>query len=85
MKQNRDIVWATLAGFSLLLLVFGVTEHFKLETIKAEKRAAIEAWRIKLNIEQAKADQAYYRAMEVGFLCEFSARSGEIYLNKNCE
>lgn len=80
-----EAIWASLAALTLALLAMLAAEHFKLETIKAEKHAAMETWRIRLNIEQAKADQAYYRAMEIGYLCEFSTRSGEVYLNKDCE
>ena len=85
MKADITVIIVSAILSASAVAIDAVSQVIELKTIEANQNAAIESWRIKLALEQDKAEQARYRAMEVGYPCEFSTRSGEVYLNKNCE
>lgn len=41
-------------------------------------------WKLKARIEEAKAEQAKYRAIELGFACELVDADGNVYGNGEC-
>jgi predicted GNAT superfamily acetyltransferase len=45
----------------------------------------LREWELKLDIDQAKAEQARYRALELNLICQFVDNTGFVYTSKECE
>lgn len=64
---------------------------YRLDGMHNESMAKIAAqrqtqeWELKVRLEEAKANQARYRALEVGYLCQFVDKTGEVYFDVECE
>lgn len=52
---------------------------------RIENAKNLRAMSLQVELEQAKADQAHYRALEVGYLCQFVDKTGEVYFDVECE
>lgn len=55
----------------------------RMAQIAADRHA--KEWQLKVELEQAKADQMRYRALELGYLCQFVDKTGEVYLSEGCD
>lgn len=70
-------------GFSLVfkLALDAHDEHM----LKIKQENHNKQWELKAQIEQAKADQAFYRAVEIGYMCSFIDKEGYVYTSTDCE
>ena len=83
-SEDKSLVIGLIAALAFVVGSLAANQYHErvMQQISAERHA--KEWQLKLELEQAKADQARYRALEVGYLCEFIDGSGERYVREGC-
>lgn len=80
-----------LTAIVLVAFVFGGVLFTYLNDLHDQKMAEIKAnrhsheWELKVQYEQALAEKARFRAAEVGYLCQFIDKNGEVYYHPECK
>lgn len=74
---------AVAVSFIVVLYVADKWHNQRMAEIAADRHA--KEWQLKVELEQAKAEQMRYRALEIGYLCQFVDKTGEVYLSEGCK
>lgn len=80
-----------LTAWCLAMAIAAVLVFIRLDNIHDETMQQIKHERsdmeldFKLGMEQAKAEQMKYRALEIGYMCAFSDKDGNVYYSGECE
>lgn len=77
------IICLCVVVFLLGIYFAGHWHNQRMAGIAAERH--VNEWQLKVELEQAKAEQMRYRALEFGYLCQFVDRTGEVYLSEDCK
>lgn len=76
------------ASLAIVLLfcgsIYALNLHDKQVMQQFKNSRYIASWELKTRIEEAKAEQAKYRTIELGFACELIGADGNVYGKEGC-
>lgn len=82
---DKSICMVCLCSVLLMLGLYCADKWHNQTMQRIENAKNQRAMSLKVELEQAKANQARYRALEVGYLCQFIDKTGAVYFNAECE
>lgn len=81
---DKLLGWLVTVAAIIFLGVLRLNHMHSENTQRIAAAANQRAFTLQLELEQAKAQQMQYRALEVGYLCTFTDKTGEVYFNGEC-
>lgn len=83
-SADKLIGWITTIAAIIFLSLYRLDDIHS-ETMQRIANASNQrALSLQVELEKAKSEQMQYRALEVGYLCEFTDKTGEVYFNGEC-
>lgn len=84
-STDRLVAWVLVISAVSALTAYHLLNlhHETMQRIDAAARTRLLS--LQVEYEQAKAEQARYRALEVGYLCAMTDGYGETYFSEDCE
>lgn len=84
-STDKALVYAVIVTLTFFAGMSALEMYYeqRMGQIAADSHA--KEWQLKVELEQAKAEQMRYRALELGYLCQFVDKTGEVYLSEGCE
>ena len=84
-STDKAIVSIVVLAATLLLGLYAVDKWHAQAMERIENAKNVRAFALQVEYEKAKADQARYRAIELGYLCAFTDEYGVVYESDNCK
>lgn len=85
--DSQDKLVAISISIALLFMIgFYVADNAHEQTMKRIENARNQReMSLIVELEKAKAEQAKYRALEIGYLCAFKDEYGDVYESEECK
>lgn len=84
-SSDKAIVSVVVLAAALLLGLYAVDKWHTQSMERIENAKNVRAFTLQVEYEKAKAEQARYRALELGHLCAFTDEYGVVYESDNCK
>ena len=84
-STDKAIVSVVVLAAVLLLGLYAVDKWHTQAMERIENAKNVRAFTLQVEYEKAKAEQARYRAIELGHLCAFTDEYGVVYESDNCK
>ena len=83
-STDKSICFVCLCGVLLTLGLYVSDQWHEQNMQRIDNAKNQRAMSLQVELEQAKAEQMRYRALELGYLCQFVDKTGEVYLSEGC-
>lgn len=84
-STDKTIVSVVVLAAVLLLGLYAADKWHTQAMEQIENAKNVRAFTLQVGYEKAKAEQARYRAIELGHLCAFTDEYGVVYESDNCK
>lgn len=83
-STDKTIVSIVAVGVLFFLGLYAADKWHTQAMKRIENAKNVRAFTLQVEYEKAKAEQARYRAIELGYLCQFVDKTGEVYFSDRC-
>lgn len=84
-STDKTIVSIVAVGVLFFLGLYAADKWHTQAMERIENAKNVRAFTLQVEYEKAKAEQARYRAIELGHLCAFTDEYGVVYESENCK
>ena len=84
-SDDKVIITSAICAVVMIVGIYATDKWHEQTMKRIENAKNVRAASLQVELEQAKAEQARYRALEIGYLCQFIDKTGEVYLSDGCK